>query len=65
MFQIEDPSTWGNTVPMRTVSRLLCLLLAIVTGTGCASHSRDKRPHLYRGGQYYEDALHSADVKNR
>jgi hypothetical protein len=49
---------------MRTLAHLFLVLSFAFFGlSGCAE--RNKRPHVYRGGQYYGDALHSGDLKNK
>lgn len=47
---------------MRIVLRTLCFLLTLAIGTGCSATSEPKRPHVYRGGQYYGDAIHGRDL---
>jgi len=42
-----------------------CLLLAAALCTGCASRSEAKRPIVYRGGQYYGDAVHSHELASQ
>lgn len=38
---------------------LLAFLLAVLfTAAGCAPREDSNRPGVYRGGQYYDDAVH-------
>jgi len=48
---------------MRISLPLLCLLFAIVLCASCSSSREARRPEVYRGGQYYGDALHANDFK--
>ena len=52
---------WRDTLPMR-LSFLLGAALAVFLCTSCASSREAKRPTVYRGGQYYGDALHAKDL---
>jgi hypothetical protein len=49
----------------RSIVPVICLLLAAAMCAGCASHSEAKRPTVYRGGQYYGDAVHSYDLASQ
>jgi len=51
----------------RSIVPLVCLLVAAVICTGCASSrtAEAKRPSVYRGGQYYGDAVHSYDLASQ
>ena len=50
----------------RPIVPLVCLLVAAVICTGCTSRTAEvKRPSVYRGGQYYGDAVHSYDLASQ
>lgn len=51
----------------RSIVPLICLVTAAVICTGCASSrtAEAKRPSVYRGGQYYGDAVHSYDLASQ
>lgn len=44
---------------------IICLLLAAAICAGCASRPEAKRPTVYRGGQYYGDAVHSHELASQ
>ena len=37
---------------------ILCGIAGALLFSSCTSQSRMRTPHIYRGGQYYEDAVH-------
>lgn len=43
-----------SLLPLGSLVLFLC--------TGCASSHEVKRPTVYRGGQYYGDAIHAEDL---
>jgi uncharacterized lipoprotein len=50
---------------MRTLLQLICCLLTIGLCAGCSSQQNENRPDIYRGGQYYGDAVRAKDLKNK
>src|SRR5258708_33781153 len=60
---VEDWPRREDIPSMRTCLRFLCLPLALAIYTGCAAQPHVKRPYVYRGGQYYGDALHAEDLQ--
>jgi hypothetical protein len=50
---------------MRALLRILSLIAAIALWTGCAEDAKNDRPNRYQGGQFYGDAVHSADLSSR
>jgi hypothetical protein len=42
-----------------------CLLAFAVLIVGCADSAGSNRPSAYRGGQYYDDAVHAGDLERR
>lgn len=47
---------------MTSIDRLKRTLLFALAGallfSACTSQSKNRTPHIYRGGQYYGDAIH-------
>jgi hypothetical protein len=50
----------GGTIMTFDIVRrtVLCALAGALLLTSCTSSSKKRTPHVYRGGQYYEDAVH-------
>ena len=48
---------------MRRPLRCVCCLLALLLGMAGCAHQSSERPNVYRGGEYYPDALHAGDLK--
>ena len=56
---------FGGYFLMQILLRFFCVVAAMTMCVGCSGHSRDQRPEVYRGGQYYGDALHAKDLKKQ
>jgi hypothetical protein len=57
-----------QSLSRRSIVPFVCLLLfTAVICTGCTSSrsAEIKRPSVYRGGQYYGDAVHSYDLASQ
>lgn len=42
---------------------LCCLIACIALIAGCSTAARNGRPHVYRGGQDYEGAVHASSER--
>ncbi len=49
---------------MRTFLRGVCAFIAMMALASCSS-TEHNRPTVYRGGQYYGDAVHSTDLNQQ
>jgi hypothetical protein len=50
---------------MSFLAKVLLLAVAVLIFDGCATPREANQPRIYRGGQYYEDAVHAEDLKSR
>lgn len=49
----------GECFAMPVLLRCLALLASLAVLAGCSQPASRSRPSVYRGGQYYDDAVHA------